>query len=117
MKLTIVISIIICCTAFRSTAVHGISFGEYAIKGKDYEIYLNLRSDSSFTYREKNMEVMSEAKGRWKYNSTDTIYLIRDTVVPLPEMLSSGYMKNAPDKVVIQNRGEVKIGANTLKRK
>jgi len=117
MRLTTVISIFICCASCRSTAVHGNPSGEYAIKGKDYEIYLNLRPDSSFIYREKNMEVTSEAKGKWKYNLIDTIYLMRDTAIPLPEMLASGYIKVMPDRVVIKSKNAIKVGASTLNRK
>lgn len=112
----ITILLVVYCFACRSTVAQSNPEGEYAAKGKDYEVYLNLKSDSSFIYREKNLEVSSEAKGKWKYSLADTIYLVRDSVA-LPEMLSSGYMKNIPTKVIVENKNEVKVGTTLLKRK
>ena len=115
MRRAIAISILIWFVACRSAAVQVGPSGEYATKGKDYEYYLNLRADSSFTYRERNMEVTSEAKGRWRYLA-DTIYLIRDSG-SLAENLSSGYMNNAPDKAFFRGKKAINIGPNVLKRK
>ena len=115
MRLLLFSLVAMICVSCRSTAILSNPSGEYIVRGKDYEVYINLRPDSSYVYREKNMEIRSEAKGRWKYNLADTIYLIRDNV-SLSEKLSGGYKGDMPDKLIVENRNKVKVGRNMLKR-
>lgn len=112
----IAIASIICCIACKSTSAQRNISGEYSIAGKDYEIVLNLQRDSSFIFKKKSMEVLSESRGKWKYNFPDTVILIRDSVA-LPEVLSSGYIKDMPDKAFVQGGDAIRIEGNLLKRK
>jgi hypothetical protein len=111
----ILILMIMCWISCRTTRVQRSIPGEYSSVGKDYEITLDLQRDSSFVFRKKNMEVLSESKGKWRYSFADTIFLIRDSAA-LPEKLSSGYIKDMPDKAFVKGKNAIQVGSSLLNR-
>ena len=86
--------------------------GDYYKKGKDYIYTLTLAKDSTFILSKKYFEVNSKCKGKWNYKNRDTILLTCDEE-NLTSQLTSGYMSERKQKLIVINKNKVKID-NTI---
>lgn len=91
--------------------------GRFSKVGKDYSYYLNIRTDSTFTFEIKVQGGNPECIGKVFYYPPDSIKLICDEETEILIMLSNGYMNERERTVEIINKNKLKIGKVKLRRR
>jgi hypothetical protein len=83
--------------------------GEYYKAGSDFKYSLTLNKDHTFLLKRDFFDGDNECKGKWRFFTKDSIVLNceKENVMA---MLSSGYMNNRVQKVLIVGKQQIKIG-------
>jgi hypothetical protein len=98
---------------FVSCAVsHGVP-GDYYNNGADYKKSLLLNKDGTFALNIELFDGKSECHGKWEYLSKDTILLKCDSEA-FPGVITSGYMSERQQKVVLLDDDKIKYKQTIL---
>ena len=87
------------------------------MKGKDFEHNLLLKTDSTFVLQRKYIDTNPKCEGIWFYKSPNTILLKCTDNEELIEKLSTGYMSQRDNTIVIVTKNKLKLENVVLKRK
>ena len=90
-----------------SCTVNRIIPGNYYNNGTDYKNSLKLNNDSTFVIAIENFDSKSGCHGKWKYLSKDTLLLKCDTE-GFPAIITSGYISEREQKVVLLGHNKIK---------
>ncbi len=90
--------------------------GEYHKKGEDYQYNLSLEKDSTFELTIHYPDVNPKCKGKWFYETKNTILLKCYEENDLITQLSTGYMAERERKIFVLNSNKIRIDKIILKR-
>jgi hypothetical protein len=110
--LAILIVLASCKSQIASQKIHG----NFYKHGGDYIYELRLRSDSTFLLTQQNLDVSQSCEGKWNCLSNDTILLRCFDEKDLITQLSSGYMPERENKVVVLSSKKIKLGQLIMRK-
>lgn len=102
--LFILVTLVSCKTSYVGNSIEG----KFINKGKDYSYSLILKNDSTFIYKQQDLDVLRLCSGKWHYLNQDTILIQCDEENTL-QQISTGYMQEREKKVIIVSQKKIKI--------
>ena len=97
-----------CKTAYITQNIQG----HYYKTGRDYQYFLSLNDEKSFTFTQKYFEVTLTCIGKWQRLSKDT-FLLKCNDEDIAGKLQSGYMATRGTLVIVLSKNKLKMGSGS----
>ncbi len=91
--------------------------GTYYAKGKDYSYEISIKKDGVFSYQNNSLGVVSKCEGGWIIKGNKYILFTCNKSQNPIDLISSGYIGDYSDTIMIFNKNKIKFKHIVLKRK
>lgn len=104
----VLLFIIVAFVSCKSSNVGNSVEGKYNNKGKYHNYSLILINDNTFIYKKHDLDVDKSCSGKWHYINQDTILILCDEESVIHQ-ITTGYMQERENEVIIVSRNKIKI--------